>query len=244
MRKLVPLAALAAATFAAAPAQAANGDCWEVMTADDPPVGTGVFSCQQQNWFHAPGGAKVTNGNGVPSWNATAPAGAWPQAGSVYAALRPIDMLESSSDVRPTFTGTYKGTLENIAVTAYASSLYTALGGANALYTRLTIDGEVAWENLASADAEIEVPQVPVDDTTSVMRFAWTNLAATLKRLKVANGADAEHTITLEFINKYWGDSNFVLRYDAAEYPAGVTFNLQPDPVFGLADYTQIYTDV
>lgn len=243
MRKLVTLAALAAATVAAAPAQAANGDCWEIMTFDDPPVGTGVTACQHQNWFHAPGGAKVTNGAGVPSWDATAPTGAWPQAGSIYAALRPIDMLQSSSSVRPTFTGTYKGTLENVAVTAYASSAYTALGGTNALFTRLVIDGKEAWVNLASDDPEIEVAQVPVDDTTSVMRFAWTNLAATLKRLKVPNGPDAQHTVTFEFVNKYWGDSNFVIRYDAAQYASGVTFNQQPDPEYGLAEYTQIFTD-
>lgn len=247
MKKVLSVAAIAAtaAALSAAPANAAPGDCREVMSFDDPPVPTGVTVCRQDAWFHA-AQQRLSNApnSGTPSWNTTAPTAAFQSGGSIYAALRPIDMLQSSPSARPTFSGAYTGTLDNVAATVFESSIYSALGGSNALFTKLVIDGKVAWENTASDDPEIAVPVETADDQTGKMSFAFTNLAATLKTLELANGPTAAHTITLEFINKYWGDSNFVVRYDATEYPSGLIFNMETDPdVGGISGYMEIPTD-
>jgi hypothetical protein len=247
MKKALSIAALAAAAAALAvpPAGAAVGDCRELMSFDDPPVPTGVTVCRQDAWFHA-AQQRLSNlpNSGTPSWNTTKPTAAFQSGGAIYAALRPIDMLQSSPQARPTFTGTYTGVLDNLAVSAFTTSLYSATGGSNALFTKLSIDGKVAWENAAAADPEVAVPNEKVDDQTARMSFAFTNLAARLKTLKLANTPTTAHTITVSFINKYWGDSNFVVRYDATEYPAGLIFNLEPDPDFGgLPGYAEISTD-
>jgi len=248
MKHLASAVALAALTAAVAsgPSVAAPGEC-RALLAGDPPAPTGETVCRQDAWFRAAGGQRVANAPGaaVPSWNTTKPTQAFSSGGAVYGALRPVDMLESSPQVRPTFTGTYKGTLDNIAVSAFQSSIYSALGGDMAIYTRLTIDGEVVFENAAAADPQVDVPLTQTDDRTVRMDFAWTNLASTLRSLGIANGPDAQHTITLSFVNKYYGDSNFLMYFDAAEYPSGVTFNLEPDPETGeIPGFANINTEV
>lgn len=236
------LAVLSAAAFAPA-APAATGDCRELMTLDDPPVPTGQTVCRQDAWFHQ-SDARLGNQSAVPSWDTAQPAASFQDGGAVYAALRPIDMLQSSSSSRPTFTGKYTGTLDNIALTIYNASAYSALGGANSLYSKLTIDGKVVWINEAADDPEIEAPVEKVDDTTNAMRFAYTGIAARLKALRKANDPATEHTITVSFVNKYWGDSNFLMFYDATEYPSGLIFNLEPDPDTGSLDgYAEVATD-
>jgi hypothetical protein len=81
-----------------------------------------------------------------------------------------------------------------------------------------------------------------VDDRVGKMSFAFTNLANRLKKLKLANAPTTVHTVTVSFINKYWGDSNFAMFYDATEYPSGLIFNLERDPDMGFVGFTEIDT--
>jgi hypothetical protein len=233
-----------AALLGAGTAVGAVGDCRAVMSQDDPPVPTGVTVCRQDAWYHQ-AQQRLSNApnSGTPSWNTTKPTAAFQSGGAIYGALRPIDMVSSSQNVRPTFTGTFTGSLDNIAITYYSSSLYTATGGANALYTKLTIDNKAIFQN-ASTDPEIKVPVAHVDQKSDVSSFAFTNLAGALKAAKTANTPTTVHTISVSFVNKYYGDSNFVMYYDATEYPSGQIFNLEPDPDSGgLAGYTEVDTN-
>lgn len=247
MRKTIGGAALAvlATAAVAVPAQAASGDCQELMTYayDAPPTPTGVFACRQDDWFHQSDQRLSNRASTVPSWDATAPASDFQSAGAAYAALRPIDMFQSDASTRPTFSGTFTGVLDNIALSVYTTGPYAVLGEGSALYTKLVVDGKTVWENAAAEDPEVTPGAEVVDDHTTIMRFAWTGLAARLQALHKANTDTTKHTITLSFVNKYYGDSNFVMLYDATEYPSGLVFNLEPDPDSGsLAGYTEIAT--
>jgi hypothetical protein len=247
MKKYLTAAALAVAAMVVTvpAAHAAAGDCHVVYTFDDEgnPVPTTTTVCREDAWFHQ-ATQRLSNAPnaGVPSWSTTKPTAAFQTGGAIYGALRPIDMLQSSTQVRPTFTGSYTGTLDNLGVTFFASSLYSATGGDNALFLNLVVDGKTVYDN--SSDADLAVTSTPVDQRTYSQSFAFTGLAAALKSLKVANGATAKHNITVAFINKYWGDSNYVMYYDAAEYPSGVDFNLEQDPdTLSLTGYTEVPTD-
>jgi hypothetical protein len=246
MKKALWAAAVAAAAVSsfATPAGAKVGDCREVLdyTAETP-APTGVTVCRQDAWFHA-GDQRLGNLSSTPSWDTTKPADAAPGAGAVYGTARIVDIAdEGNTNAVPTFTGTYTGTLDNLAVTAYTTSLYTALGGANALIMRLTIDDEPVFNNGGTDDADLGVANTAVDEHTSSMSFAFTILAATLASAGVANKATTKHTIKLSFVNKYWGDSNFLMFYDSSDYPSGLIFNMETNTEDGsLPGYTEVPT--
>lgn len=237
------LAVLGAAALAGS-AAAEPGACRQLMSLDDPPVPTGQTVCHEEAWFRQADSRLSNAGTAVPSWGTTKPAAGFQDGGAIYASPRLADILSSSQATRPTFSGTYTGTLDNIALSVYETSpVYQVLGGAPPLYSRLIVDGKVIWENSASTDPEIAPLAEGVDDTTSVMRFAYTGIAQRLAALGKANDSTTKHTIEISFVNKYYGDGNFLMRYDAAEYPSGLIFNLDPDPDSGsLSGYTEVAT--
>ena len=242
MRKVLWGAALAAAAAVsfATPAGAAVGDCRELLSYDgEIPEPTGVTVCRQDAWFHA-SDQRLGNVSATPSWSTAKPADAIPTGGAAYGTMRLVDIADpGNTATAPTFTGTYTGTLDNLAVTIYTTSLYTALGGSNSLIGRLTVDGETIVTS--GEDADVEVSNVPVDQHTTSMSFAFTNLANGLMGTGVANSATTKHDITVQFVNKYWGDSNFLMVYDAADYPSGLVFNLETNPDDGsLPGYTEM----
>jgi hypothetical protein len=248
MKRVLIAAALAAAAMVVSvpAAHAAAGDCHVVYAFDDEgnPAPTTTTVCREDDWFHQ-AGQRLSNAPNaaVPSWNTTKPTAAFQDGGAIYGSLRAIDQFQSSSQVRPTFTGTYTGKLDNLGVTFFASSLYSATGGANSLYVTLDVDGETVADN-SGGSADFAVPTTKVDDRTYKQSFAFTGLALALKSLKLANGPTTKHNVTVTFVNQYWGDSNFVTYYDAAEYPAGVVFNLEQDPdTLSLPGYAELPTD-
>jgi hypothetical protein len=242
MRKVLWGAALAAAAAAsfATPAGAAVGDCRELLSYEgETPEPTGVTVCRQDAWFHA-SDQRLGNVSTTPSWSTTKPSDAIPTGGAVYGTMRLVDILEpGTTSTAPTFTGTYTGKLDNLAVTIYTTSLYTALGAANALVSRVFVDGEQVVNS--GEDSDVEVSNTPVDEHTSSMSFAFTGLNDGLAGVGVANTATTKHDITVQFVNTYWGDSNFLMFYDSAEYPSGLVFNLETNPDDGsLPGYTEI----
>jgi hypothetical protein len=180
--------------------------------------------------------ANMTASSETPSWNTTQPTGTAQDAGAMYGAFRPYEVAtgESNSAFRPTFSGTYTGVLDNIAVTAFiANPVYQRTGTNPTNYYKLDIDGQTVWENATSADEEVETPITAVDDNVGHIDFAFVGLYDALKARGVANTDTTTHTITLSFINKYYGDGNFMMFYDSAEYPSGVDFNLEDGPLSG-----------
>jgi len=233
VKRLLTAAALAltACSAGASAAYADNGDCRDIRPATA--TSAAVTACRQDAWLHQ-GTARISNtvaASESPSWNTTKPTAAFNDGGAAYVGFAPVDMVQSDPRVHPTFTGTYTGVLDNIAASFYITNVIyqkTATDPSN-FYT-LTIDGKTVWTN-GSADDEVATPLTTVDDTTGHIDFAFTNLYDTLAAKGIANDSTTTHTITLSLINKYYGDGNFVLKYDSTEYPSGLIFNLEDDPL-------------
>lgn len=248
IKKVFAAAVAVAATGAvAAPALAAETACWDqyaFMDFNSPPAPTGKSFCPSQAWFHKSDSRIANQAATLPSWDATKPAAAFQSAGAFYFSLRPVDIFASSPKTRPTFTGTYTGKLENLALTVYESSpVYVALGGVPPVYTSLTIDGKLAFENSAAADPEIKPAGEKVDDKVTAARWVYTGLDERLTKNKKPNTETTVHTITISFANKYYGDGNFAMLFDGTEYPSGLKFNVKPDPdSLAIDGYTEVAT--
>lgn len=249
MIKKVFAAVLAAAAAGAvtAPALAAETGCWAQYAFkdfDSPPAPTGNSFCPSGAWFHKSDSRIANQAATVPSWDAKAPTATFQSAGAFYFSLRPVDIFASSPQTRPTFTGTYTGKLENLALTVYQSSpVYVALGGAPPLYSKLTIDGKLAYENAVAADPEIKPATQKINDEVTAARWVYTGLDAKLLKNKKPNETTTVHTITISFANKYYGDGNFAMLFDGSDYPSGLEFNRAPDPdTLAIDGYTEVPT--
>jgi hypothetical protein len=239
VRKVLSVSALAAAAIACGVpvAQAASGDCRVIRPATA--TAAEVSACRQDTWLHQGSSrlANTTAGSETPSWNTTQPTAADQDGGAAYVGFRPYEVITGESDpaIRPTVTGKFTGVLDNIAATMFVSSpVYQAAGVDPTNYYTLTIDGQTVWSNNTSDDEEVATPITAVDDKTGHIDFAFIGLYDALAAKGIANTPTTEHTITLSFINKYYGDGNFVLRYDSAEYPSGMAFNLEDEPLAGF----------
>ena len=240
MRKVLSVSALAAAAIAcsAAPGQAASGDCRVIRPATA--TSAEVSACRQDNWLHQ-GTSRLTNSTAsseTTSWNTTKPTAADQDGGAYYFGFAPYEVAsgdQSNAQFRPTFAGKFTGVLDNIAASMFVSSpIYQKSGTAAVNYYTLKIDGQTVWQNASSDDEEISVPIQNVDNTTGREDFAFVGLYDALAAKGIANTPTTEHTITLSFVNKYYGDGNFALRYDSAEYPSGLEFNLEDEPLGGF----------
>lgn len=227
-------AALSVAAISATTALAAPGDCREITPATD--TTAAVTACRQDVWLHA--GNKVGNVE-APTWNTTPPAASVTGgAGGGYAGLRLADIAEARNpNYRPTFSGSFTGTLDNLAATLYlAAPVYQATDTAFPLLATLKVDGEIIFEQEA---VEVDVPLQPAGQATDKIQFALTGIAAEMASYQMPNAADTEHTVELSVINRYWGDGHTVFLYDTTEVPSGFIFNLETDPA-SLKPYTQI----
>jgi hypothetical protein len=201
-----------------------------------------VSVCRQDVWFHQ-GSAKAGNAAGLgqstlPSWDTTKPAASVTSgAGGGYATVRLPEILTPyDRTYRPTFAGTYTGTLDNLAASIYLTApAYQATGTDFPLLVRLTIDDEVIFEE---ASTEIDVPIKPAGNVAGRIDFAFTELFDTLAELGLDNAADTTHAIELTVINRYWGDGHTVVLYDTSEVASGLVFNLEAS----LQNYTVIET--
>jgi len=237
VRKVLSVSALAAAAIAcsATTGWAASGDCRVIRPATA--TTAEVSACRQDTWLHQ-GSSRFSNtvaGSETPSWNTSQPTGS-SDAGGIYFGFRPYTTItgESSPQFQPTFTGTYTGVLDNIAATFYISNpVYQKAGVAPTNYYQLDIDGQTVWVN-GSDDEEVETPETMVDDNVGHIDFAFIGLYDALKAKGIANDATTTHTITVTFINKYYGDGNFAMYYDSTNYPSGMAFNLEDEPLAGF----------
>ncbi len=226
---------LALATLAPA-ASAADGDCRLIRGADtlDDPADD-VQVCRQDVWLHK-GDHQVANlGSTLPSWNTTKPTGATASAG-VYFPFRLMDIVEPNNpDYRPTFKGTFTGTLDTLAATIYVKlPVYEAATGNWPLLTRLLIDGETVFELSPFANVTMQT-----EGNFRRIRFAFTNLYEAMKSVGLDLSSTKEHTIELSVIQRFWGDGHSVVFYDASDVPSGMIFNIEPTL---LKPYTQIDT--
>jgi len=234
VKKVLAVAALALTAIAAGPTAgyAASGDCRVIRPATA--TTAAVSACRQDTWLHQ-GSSRYANtvaGSETPSWNTTKPTGA-SDSGGLYFGFRPYSVItgESSPQFQPTFTGTYTGVLDNIAATFYiASPIYQKTSTVPTNFYDLKIDGKTVWTN-GSADDEIATPETMVDSNVGHIDFAFIGLYDALKAKGIANGATTKHTITLSFVNKYYGDGNFAMYFDSTDYPSGMAFNLEDDPL-------------
>ena len=240
MKKKLSVCALAAAAIAcsAAPGQAASGDCRVIRPATA--TSAEVSACRQDAWLHQ-GTSRIANqtaSSESTSWNTTQPTGTDQDGGAIYFGFRPYSVLTdetTNSQFAPSFTGKFTGVLDNIAASMFVSSpIYQASGTPATNYYTLTVDGQTVWQNVTSDDEEIDVPIEDVDSTTGVEHFSFIGLYDALAAKGIANTPTTEHTISLSFINKYYGDGNFALHYDSAEYPSGFAFNLEDEPLAGF----------
>ena len=231
-------AGLAAATVLSfgTGAMAASGDCRIIRAAT--PTTPAVNACQLDVFLHVTG--KVGNlsgvagsGQSVPTWNATKPtASVQSGAGGGYAFGRIVDIASAGQPAgRPRMTGTYTGVLDSVSADLFITfPVYQNTGGGFPLLTRLIVDGEVIYDNFATA-AGTE-PSVPIEEAGTNtsgaigrIKYAVDGIYAELESLDVANAADTQHTITLEVLPLYWGDGQGALLYDTSEVPSGLIFN-------------------
>lgn len=219
-------------------AHAADGDCRLIRgaaTVEDP--SDDVQVCRQDVFIHK-GDHQVANlGSTLPSWNTTAPTGSGTSAG-VYYPFRLMDIVEPHNpDYRPTFKGTFTGTLDTLGAIFYVKlPAYEASGLDWPLLVRLSIDGETIFEQ---ADPEIDVP-MQTEGNFRRIRFAFTNLYEAMKGLGLDTSATKQHDVEINFIQRYWGDGVPAgVFFDATEVPSGLKFNLESNQ---MAGYTKIDT--
>ena len=232
MRPVARVAAAAAALSTivlAAPATAA-GDCYVARAATA--TAPSVVACQLDTWI-AQGSQKAGNLAGagqstLPTWDTTKPTGQLEGgAGGGYGTVRLADIAEpGNTTFAPTFSGTYTGVLDNIAVDMFlVAPVYQASGGAYPLLATLTVDGVEVYSRPAE---EVEVPMEATpagNGQIARMRFAFTRLVDELEASNVANDATTEHEISFSLVPRYWGDAHTVFLYDEADVPSAVTFN-------------------
>lgn len=233
--------------LSAVPTLAAPGDCRVIRaaTATTPEVSV----CRQDVWLHA-STSRVANAAGsgqvaLPSWNTSAPTAArGPGSGAVYVAERHIDIASARHPAgRPTFQGTYTGVLDNIAIQLFITSpAYQQLGVAQVNFHRLEVDGQVVWENAATADPEIPLPITRSTDEVGHIDYAFTDLYAALADLGIENSPTTQHTIKFSTINKYHGDGNFIVQFDASDVPSGLVFNRETNAKGRLPGFVEIDT--
>jgi hypothetical protein len=201
-------------------------------TVDDPTDDVQV--CRLDTFFAA-GTHRLGNLGGagqgtLPTWDTTAPTGSFPAAGAAYVTNGPGSVAQPGNRTHEaTFSGTYTGPIDNMAVTMFVSSpIYQSVGIGYSMDLQLTIDGQV----VVPFGTELDVPLTGVNEYAGQIKFAITNVADAmeLNGMEFADPA-ANHTIQIQFVNWYYGDGNSLVLFDNADYPSNMTFNLGTQPV-------------
>lgn len=231
---LTTLAVLAAVV----PAAAAPGDCREIREATETEPAVSV--CRQDVWFHA-NEAKLGNlaGQGLdeaPSWDTTKPtASVASGAGGGYLTNATGDILEPYNPThRPTFSGTFTGNLDNVAVTAYMFSTAAPTPGAYPMLMRLDVDGTTVFDEYNN---EIVVQATAGGQAVTKIQFAFTDIFQRMEDEGMQ--LEGEHDITVSFLNYYIVDGTTLFVYDTSEAPSGMVFNLEPSDATWNA-YTKV----
>jgi hypothetical protein len=221
-------------TFAASAEEIPAAECREIRPATE--TTAAAEACRQDVFAHVSGG-KVGNVD-APVWDTTAPTASYTSgAGGGFYQARLLDIVEPNNPTyRPPLSGTYTGVLDAIAVTAYVTiPVYAAGGTPYPLLTQVVVDGVTVFEN----EEEIDVPLTTVEGNTATRKLSFnvTDVAKVLERRRKPLGG--EHTVSIAFTPRYWGDGQSVVFYDAKEFPTGVQFNVDPASELG-ATYTAI----
>jgi hypothetical protein len=221
-------------------ASAAPGDCRLIRGIETPDVATDdVSACRQDVWFHD-SGTKVgnltaTGQTAMPTWNTTKPAAsATSGAGGGYFlnSVTEIAAGEFGEESGPTFTGTFTGDIDNLALDLYVlDPQRTALGETGSIRSRLEIDGQAVY-----TDAEALAANATAAGNLRHLRLAYTDLYDAMQGSGVTVGPAQQHTVKLSTLVFYFGDEEAIF-YDAAEAPSGLIFNLEDA---GLADYATV----
>lgn len=227
-RRLLPLLLALAALFPTAAAMAAPGDCRLIRGAGTPETSDDVQVCRQDVWFHDTG-RKVGNlagmGQGtLPSWDTTKPTASMSSgAGAVYVAnsATEIVMEEFGPESGPRFTGTFTGTLDNLAVDLYARDLRGATNAAanGSVRTRLLIDGELIY----TEDTARDVKGSAVGNFRK-LSWVYTDVYEAMRQAGLDTSPTAKHDIQLSVL-VFFFVTETAFFYDAAEAPSGLVFN-------------------
>lgn len=239
---VIVLAGLAALSLVAAQAPA-DSSCRQIRGAETPrDTSDDVEVCRQQVWIHQAdtkvgnlaGSGSVTGGedaDSVPSWNTEEPqTSAMNGSGATYATVRVADIVQPENEAwRPTFQGTFTGDIDTLKAEMFLSApIYGGTGNDYPLLYSLTIDG------IPVAERSGEEFNVAIENTgqrgVSKITFALTGIYDVMESLGdfIDRGPDAEHTVKLTLINRYWGDGHTAFYYDATEVPSNLTFNVDP----------------
>jgi hypothetical protein len=217
----------AALTVVAPAAGAANGDCRLIRGAGTPSDTTDDISvCRQDTWIHRAttplGNLAGVGADASPSWNTTKPDASLQEgAGGIYL----TDIIARGANGRDDKTGlmvvegTYKGTLDNIAIELFGFVTTEATGRLN---LRLDIDGVTIFEAVRGIRDDGTVVGQPVE-----YRFVYTNLYRALEAHGKQGDATTEHRIRVGVAGYTIGQDPILFVYDTAEQPAGLVFNLE-----------------
>lgn len=232
---------------AVASADTAPAGCRTVSVVTDVETGTtkDVTACRTDTWLVGSAtkadNLAGTGASATPTWDLTKPdksvqAGAGSGYGTVAAAA-----IAAPGDptFTPVFTGKVTGPLDNLAADLYLSApVYSATGTPWPMTLVVSVDGTTVFSQTA---AEIDVPMEanPTETTgtgaTKRIRFALTDVAQAMQDNGIA--LEGEHTVSMQIINRYYGDGHTVFLYDTTEVPAGIVFNA---PASSLSPYTQV----
>lgn len=191
----------------------------------------------KQVWFNADETVGNAGGVGIADhtgWDTTAPTGSVADGdGGRYVASRwgGLAFGEDSARLGPTFEGTFAGCLDTVAVDVYLTTagpqVNSALAAGSVEYLRpeLVIDGRSVFNAVPTGHAVTAVT-VPGDVPMYRLRFAFTGIDAVMRALPHAFAArDGVHEVRLTVTPHSVSIEDAVFVYDAADAPAGLTFN-------------------
>lgn len=211
-------------------ALAAPGDCRQIEDA--------AQVCRLDVWLHkaetAAGNLGATGETAYPSWNTTRPTG---NAGGGYAGHWGGDFAveEYQSGSTATFEGSFKGNLDNAAVTLYLFAPgYSAQGlPGYHLRTQIVVSGRQLYTSDFTNGDVVKITKA--GEAVFKIEYALVNLYPGLKASGQAGDANP-HQIRLS-VTPYLAGDEAMFVYDSAEVPSGIVFNLEPS---GLGAYTQL----
>ena len=197
-------------------------------TVDDPTDDVQV--CRQDVWLAKSsvpiGNAIATGQAAAPSWDTSAPTGAL-QDGGAYAGSSEADIFVAKADpaIRPTFQGSFTGTLDTLGFTLFLRDAFNEVnGGSLGAMVYLEIDGQVVSDNYDTA--AIDLPMTPAGDLFRV-KGAFTNLYGFMQDNGMDLSPTAVHTVKLGVVGWFFPASETVFFYDSAPAPSGLVFNVE-----------------
>ena len=193
---------------------------------------TGPAYCTQQVWF-SDGGTKAgnlaaTGATTYPTWDTTAPttsvsggAGGGFFSNGVGRQMSSDPTTDAATGA--TWTGTFKGDIDNMVVELYMFAPATAAASPPGAYvgsTEMDIDGQQVL-----VPTQVNLQLTPAGQAVMKTKFAITDVQAAMAMAGIATGPDVEHTIRFFFSAYGLVSATSVIVYDTTEVPAGMTFN-------------------